>query len=127
MNTTDAARKRLAAKAQEIDTALTKLTVELARAIVTPEDYETARDELHADRIKIGAALEQLAATSVRPTEPPLQIAATLCEKWQVMPTHVKRTMLAQLIRRIEVTSLGRGKAKIAVVSAWGEVYFYDI
>jgi len=120
-------RRRLAGEAQDLDQALTNLTVQLARKIIEPDEYAAARDQLRARRAEVGATLEELAATAARSEEPPLEIAAALCEKWDILPAHSKRPMLARIIDRIEVTSLGRGKAKIAIASAWGEVYFYDI
>jgi DNA invertase Pin-like site-specific DNA recombinase len=120
-------RKRLAAEAQDLDSALTNLTVQLAREVIAHGEYSAARDQLRARRTEVGAALEELAAAEARSGEPPREIAAALCEKWDVLPAHGKRPMLAKLIDRIEVTSLGRGKARIGIASAWGEVYVYDI
>jgi site-specific DNA recombinase len=120
-------RKRLTAEAAGLDSALTNLTVQLAREVIGHDEYVAARDHLRARRAEVGTALEEIAGTEVRSMEPPREIAASLCEKWDVLPAHGKRPMLAKLIDHIEIRSLGRGKARIAIASAWGEVYVYDI
>jgi site-specific DNA recombinase len=126
-DTAAADRIRLSADAARTENALTELTLQLARKVIEPEEYTAARDELKAKRAQTGAALEALAASAARASEPPVKVALSLAANWDYLEARERQILLRKIVDRIEVTSHGGGKASITVVSGWGEVYVLDV
>lgn len=117
-----AARKDLLRQAQQLVEALTRMTVQLARGVVSEAAYADARAELERDQQEVNAALEALGVEEEEPKGPPVQLARDLLELWGFLPGHRKRELLAQLLVRIDVAR-GEGSEKLlTATTTWGEV-----
>lgn len=121
------ARRRLAAEVARYESALTRLTVQLAQELVPPDAYASARDDLIGKRDAAQAALERLTADDDRLSAPPVRVAAGLVRDWPTLPPASQRAILGHLIARVEVTGKGgHHMAEVRIVTTWGETYIYD-
>ena len=121
------AKRRLAAEVARYESALTRLTVQLAQELVPADAYVSARDDLTAKRDTAQAALERLTADDDRLSAPPVRVAAGLVRDWPTLPPASQRAILGHLVARVEVTGKGvHHQAEVKVVTTWGEAYIYD-
>jgi len=119
-------RRRLEAQVGRLDRDLTGLAIQLARELVPEAVYIKARDELLADQAAAKEALAELKPPAPDPA-PFVQVAVDLVARWVTFPPEGRRALLAKMIDHVTVTSHGKGRARVEITAAWGEVGFYDI
>lgn len=109
--------RRLAREITALDEQLAQLTRHLLSGTVPESAYVTTRDEITVERGRLVqqlAAAEQAAARS----DVPAAQAAQLLERWDELSVELRREMLKQLIKRIDVKP-GRPRASITIVPVW--------
>lgn len=122
----DLDRKRLAAQAAQVESALMQLTLQLARKVIEEEEYTAARDELRADRERIGAALEAIPVVPA-PRKPPAELAISLARDWDLLTVREKQLLLHQLLTRVEVHPGRKQHPQVRLVTTWGDVTVLDL
>lgn len=101
-------RGRVEQQLLKVDQALGRLAKQRALDDLMPAAaFESARDELLAERGQLEARLAQLAETESRSMVNYQPILADLLAKWEVYPVARKNAMLRQLIRHVTVTRPG--------------------
>ena len=94
-----------------VDQALTRLAKQRALDDLMPaEAYESARDELLAERSQYETRLAQLAETQARSMESFRPVLAGLLAKWETYSVARKNAVLKQLIRHVAVSRPGGPK-----------------
>ncbi|MGW0805243.1 recombinase family protein [Nonomuraea sp. NPDC002799] len=110
-------REQLVKESAMIDKALTQLTVDKAKGLTPEAAYVAARDQLLGEQTELGMRLEALKEEQAEMEEVmPVTVVEGLISEWHTLPAAARRVLLSKLITRIEVTSPGRGKARIDIV-----------
>lgn len=116
-------RKKVLREMQDVQAALTQLTVDKAKKLIPEVAFLPARDALLKEYEILTAKLEAAAVAEEAPQGPPVQVARDLVARWLSTPSAAKRTLLALLISRTVVRSIRLGVHEIKLESAWGEVF----
>jgi site-specific DNA recombinase len=115
-------RTGLLRQQQALASAMTKLTVDLAKGLVPEAAYGPARAELEEESGKLQARLDALGAQETAQRQGPRgDIARNLSMAWPILEVPQRREMLALLINRITIRGLGPGRREVELESAWGE------
>lgn len=107
--TAEAEQRRLVDALKRVDASLQRLTVQLAEGLVPAEAYTAARDELLGKRAVMTSELEASGRDVRAAAVDRGAVARSLVEEWDDLPMEVVRTMLGQLIERVEVTTRRAG------------------
>lgn len=99
--------------------ALTRLAVQDAEHPLPRDVYRKAHEELSAEMLQLSASRLEAEREVRQVVRSPRKVALQLLKGWHTTPVHVRRTLLATVVDRVEVTS-GRGR-RIVVVTAWDE------
>lgn len=119
------ARERLEAEQSRIDRALARLA--RMRALddddspAAEQEFRAARDDLRAQRRRVG---EQLAGLEEDPPEPVehLPVIRVLLADWDLLPVAARRDLLAQVVRRVVVhRTPGSAPPVVRAVMVWEE------
>lgn len=110
--------RRLTVAIARLDESLQRLTVQVAEGLVDAADYAPARDELAGRRAALVDQLEEASRSERRAGLDVATVAQELLDGWDELQVDVRRTMLGELIERVEVTTAiakgGAGKGGIS-------------
>lgn len=118
---------RLQASIAAADTAITRLTVQLAKQLVTEEAYRAAHAELVAERADCVARLTAAQAPRAREPHDYVPVVRTLLGEWPTWPGAERREMLARVVTAVRGYRTDRKTAWLEVKSAWGETRRADL
>jgi site-specific DNA recombinase len=107
---------RLEARASN---ALTRLAVQDAEHPLPREVYRRAHEELSAELQQLSATRLEAEREVRQVVRSPRKVARQLLSGWHTTRVHARRTLLATLVDRVEVTT-GRNR-RFVLVTAWGE------
>lgn len=118
-----ASRKNLARQQEESKAALTKLTLSLARDLVSEQAYMAARAELEQEAAAIQAKIDETEAADEPVAGPDIRVARELSATWDFVTVARKRQFLAHLLGTVTVEAFpyGRERAKLEALTPWGE------
>jgi site-specific DNA recombinase len=102
-DTSRAEAARLRKQRDELDLALTNLTVQLATGLVPEAAYETARDQIAGRRAQLTSALADAERLIASVPEDPSSLARGLLDDWEELPIDGRRAVLRQLVRGVVV------------------------
>jgi len=111
-------RTRLRRKAAQIDTQLTRLTLDLTAGVVRPKEYTATRDALLAAQADVEAALAALESVTERPPPSPRRVARLL-DAWGEMSDVGRNRALRELIARVDLVPQESGRALIRPLGTW--------
>lgn len=109
--------KALARDVVEIDKQLAKLTRQYVADVIPEKAYVDSRDELTAERDALARRLRQAEAEA--DAAPSGIIARQLAEEWATLAVEHRRTLLRQLIERVDVGPATAGE-RVAIRPRFG-------
>lgn len=118
---------RLKAAVAAADAAITHLTVQLAKTLVTEEAYRAAYAELIAERADSAARLTAAQTPRTREPHDYVPVVRTLLGEWPTWPGAERREMLARVVTAVRGYRSDRKTAWLEVESAWGETRRVDL
>jgi len=119
---TKAEVRRLTRDVTRLDTALARLTRQVAEGLIPPAAYATARDEITSDLAKRAARLQEVQDDLAAMSAPAPKVALDLLRDWPALDDLGKREVLRALVRRITVRPRwrDRGEPRVIVEPVWG-------
>lgn len=112
--------QRIAREMKRLGDALTRLAVQHAETPLPQDVYRQAYGELTVQLTALEEALEAAQREERAAVTNPRKVARELLRSWDTTPVHVRRTVLGDLMARVDVTT-GRPRASFVVWSTWGE------
>lgn len=112
---------KLEGEIRAADTALDRLTMQLARDVIPEDSYKRSRDNLLEERAKAAAQLERLDVPAPMGRHEYLPVIRALVEEWTTLRAGERREMMAELVPEVRVFRESRTSAWMVIRSAWGE------
>lgn len=112
--------QRLARETKRVGEALARLAVQNAQTPLPPAVYRQAHGELAEQLATLEEALEAAQREERAVVVNPRKVARELLRSWDTTRVHARRTVLCDLVARVDVTT-GRPRASFVVWSTWGE------
>ncbi len=114
--------RRLARSVERAEQALARLAVQNAEHPLPAGAYKLAHDDLAEQLEGVQGAYEEALLEQRTVVANPNRVALRLLQHWETWPVAHRRTELAMLLDRLEVTT-GRPRARIVGWSTWGECW----
>lgn len=112
--------QRLAREMKRLEDALVRLAVQHAETPLPQAVYQRSHRELTEQLEVLGESLEAAQREERAAVTNPRKVARELLASWDTTPVHVRRTVLGDLMARVDVMT-GRPRASFVVWSTWGE------
>lgn len=112
--------RRLGRAVERAEEALARLAIQNAETPLPAGTYKLAHDELAGQLRGLQASYEDALLEQRTVVVNPGRVAAQVLSHWEKWPVGHRRTELATLLDRVEVTT-GRPRGKIVVWATWGE------
>lgn len=111
---------RLGRAVERAEEALARLAVQNAETPLPAGAYRLAHDELAGQLQGLRSAYDAALLEQRAAVQNPGRVAARLLSRWETWPVAHRRTELATILERVEVTT-GRPRGRVKVWTTWGE------
>ncbi|MFI6883433.1 recombinase family protein [Streptosporangium canum] len=118
---------RLEAAIATADAAVKRLTLQVAKGLVSEDAYREAHAELVAERAASVAQLEVERQPQKREPYEYMPVVKTLLAEWETWPGAERREVLARVVSEVRVFRADRKTSWLEIETVWGEVRRADL